>query len=195
MQYSLSIISLLFIAIFTMWWSTRGITPTSPSPTNTNNSIQEQVREQIDSTAQKARTEVKNAIEATSNTTSSNVLDMSEKGLTKVPMDIFDRTELESLNLSNNLFSGALPAEVRHLQNLKTLDLSGNKFTGVPAEIGQLKNLEVLNLANNFLTGLPNELGNLSSLKILKLSGNHYSEQDLTSIKKNLPTTTQIITQ
>lgn len=123
------------------------------------------------------------------------VLDLSGQGLTKAPAYVFGRTDIQKLDLSNNALDGALQAEVRHLQNLKVLDLSNNKFTGVPAEIGQLKNLEVLNLSNNQLTGLPYELGNLSKLKLLDVSGNAYSEADLSKIRASLPSSTVIKTQ
>lgn len=119
-------------------------------------------------------------------------LDLSGQGITKVPAYIFDRTEIQELNLSNNNIDGALQAEVRHLQDLKILNLSNNQFTGVPAEVGQLKSLEVLDLSNNKLTGLPYELGNLSNLKVLNLKGNNYSIQDLNIIKENLPASTVI---
>ncbi len=122
-------------------------------------------------------------------------LDLSGQGLTKVSGDVFKRTELIHLDLSHNNLTGALQAEVRHLQELQFLDLSNNKFTGVPAEVGQLKNLEILNLSNNQLTGLPYELGNLSKLRVLDISGNAYSTADLEVIKKSLPASTQIKTQ
>lgn len=124
---------------------------------------------------------------------SSKVLDLSGQGLTKAPSYIFDRTEIEELNLSNNALYGALQAEVRFLQNLKVLNLSNNNFTGVPAEVGRLGKLEVLNLSNNQLTGLPYEIGNLSNLKTLDLRGNAYSKMDLDRIKKSLPSSTQIL--
>jgi Leucine-rich repeat (LRR) protein len=123
------------------------------------------------------------------------VLDLSGKGLTKVPVSVFARTDIEELNLSNNALEGSLQAEVRHLKNLKVLNLKNNRFTGVPAEVGQLTNLEVLDLSNNLLTGLPYELGNLSKLRLLDISGNKYSEQDLAIIKKNLPASSIIKTQ
>ena len=132
----------------------------------------------------------------TTNTTVTRlVLNLSGQGLTKAPAYIFTRTDIEELDLSNNSLDGALQAEVRHLQNLRVLNLSNNKFTGVPAEVGQLKNLEVLDLSNNQLTGLPYELGNLSKLKLLDVSGNAYSEADLAKIQASLPSSTVIKTQ
>lgn len=118
--------------------------------------------------------------------TSAKILDLSNQSLKKVPIDTFNKIEIQELNVSNNSLEGSLQAEVRNLQNLIVLNLSNNNFTGVPAEIGQLKNLEVLNLSNNNLTGLPNELGNLSNLKVLNLKGNNYSTNDLNIIKQKL---------
>ena len=119
-------------------------------------------------------------------------LNLSSKGLIETPKYVFDRTDIETLDLSNNKLTGSLQAEIRFLQNLKVLDLSNNQFTGVPAEIGQLKNLEVLDLSNNRITGLPLELGNLSNLKVLNLKGNEYSKYDLGLIKEKLPALTVI---
>lgn len=124
-----------------------------------------------------------------------NVLNLSGQGLTKAPDYIFNQTNLEELNLSNNRIGQALQSQIQNLKNLKVLNLSNNNFTGVPAEVGQLRNLEILNLSNNQLTGLPNELGNLSKLKLLDLSGNNYSEMDLQKIKENLPSSTVIKTK
>jgi leucine-rich repeat protein SHOC2 len=82
---------------------------------------------------------------------------------------------------------------VRHLQQLRTLDLSDNQFTGVPAEVGQLRKLEVLDLSNNQLTGLPHELGNLQNLQVLDLRGNNISEYDLDVIRSGLPESVNIV--
>lgn len=115
-----------------------------------------------------------------------DTLDLSGEGLTKVPDNVFTKTALVELDLSKNNLSGSLQAEVRHLSNLRVLDLSDNNFTGVPAEIGQLSKLEVLDLSNNPLTGLPHEIGNLKNLKTLDLRGTDYSAQDLAVIQAGL---------
>jgi hypothetical protein len=121
-------------------------------------------------------------------------LDLSGQGLTRVPEYVFSRTDLTTLDLSNNKLTGALQAEVRKLANLRTLDLSNNDFTGVPAEVGQLSKLEMLDLSDNPLTGLPYELGNLSNLTTLDLRGTQYSTQYLAVIRAKLPATTKVIT-
>ena len=116
-------------------------------------------------------------------------LDLGKSGLNSVPSYVFDRTELEELILSDNHLTGALPAEIRRLRNLRVLDASGNEMTGVPAEIGQLSALQDLDLSENKLTGLPLELGNLRDLRRLDLRGNIRSKQDLDAIRANLKNT------
>jgi len=116
-------------------------------------------------------------------------LDLSGRGLTSIPSDVFSQIELVRLDLSDNRLTGAPQAEIRHLQKLQFLDLSGNDLTGLPAELGQLRTLEVLDVSDNQLTGLPLELGNLTQLRILDLSGNDYSKQDFDQIATKLPNT------
>lgn len=124
---------------------------------------------------------------------STKILDLSNKDLNALPKYVLDKTDLESLDISDNKFTGALPAEIRQLKNLKVLKASNNQMTGVPAEIGQLSKLELLDLSNNRLTGLPYELGNLKNLKTLILTGNNYSQQDLEVIRKGLTATNIIL--
>ena len=114
-------------------------------------------------------------------------LDLSHQSLSKLPRDVVSQRALERLDISSNDLRGALPAEIRHLGNLKVLIASNNRMTGVPAEIGQLSKLEVLDLSNNEITGLPHEIANLKNLKVLNVSGNHPSRHDLDIIQKALP--------
>ncbi len=124
---------------------------------------------------------------------SNTVLDLSNQGLTKVPEYIFNMTNLQELNISNNQLTGAIQSQIGQLKKLKVLNASNNLMTGVPAEVGQLTNLQILDLSNNQLTGLPNELANLKNLKIFNISGNNYSTQDLNGIIQKLPTSVNII--
>lgn len=129
------------------------------------------------------------------NPVQNTTLDLSNNGISKIPMQVFSETQLENLDVSNNKITGAIQSQIGNLKNLKVLNASNNLMTGVPAEIGQLQKLEILDLSNNKLTGLPNELGNLKNLKLLDLSGNNYSQSDFDGIKSKLPLTTQIITK
>lgn len=144
---------------------------------------------------------------------SSTVLDLSNKGLTTVTADIYNKTDTSQLILSNNniktlpsqigrmtnvvvfkidhnKLDGSLVGEIRQMSRLKELDVSYNNMTGVPAEIGQLSNLTTLNYSYNNLTGLPNELGNLkNNLRQLNLTGNPLSQTTLSKLKSELPNT------
>ena len=113
-------------------------------------------------------------------------LDLHGQGLRSIPQDIFKRTDLGELDLSQNSLTGSIPAEIRFLSKLEVLDLSNNAMAGLPAEIGQLTRLKTLDLSNNQLTGLPLELGQLTNLETLDLRGNKYSEVDLNKIRSML---------
>ena len=121
------------------------------------------------------------------------MLDLSGQGLKTISSSVFQMTDLEELDLSDNQLTGALPGEIRFLEKLRVLDVSGNAMTGVPAEIGQLSSLEELDLSDNQLTGLPLELGNLENLRVLDLSGNDVSSQDLEAIRARLENTNIIL--
>lgn len=56
--------------------------------------------------------------------------------------------------------------------NLRSIDLSGNKIRELPEFVGELICLKHFAFDNNLLTSLPKEIGNLSKLETLSLSNN-----------------------
>ncbi|BBI17918.1 leucine-rich repeat domain-containing protein [Neochlamydia sp. S13] len=98
-------------------------------------------------------------------------LDLSRAGLTYLPPEIGQLSELQTLSLNQNQLS-SLPAEVGQLSQLKGLDLNQNQLTSLPVEIGQLSQLQELYLNRNQLTSLPAEVGRLDQLQWLYLSQN-----------------------
>ncbi|XP_062028696.1 receptor-like protein EIX1 [Rosa rugosa] len=118
----------------------------------------------------------------------------------------FSTSLLKYVNLSSNLFSGALPSFPPTIQylilsenklsgplsslcatqapNFFLLDLSVNLLSGeLPNCWMQFPALELLNLGKNKFSGkLPISLGNLQLLWILRLHGNNFSGELLSSI-------------
>ncbi|MBW4429070.1 MAG: leucine-rich repeat domain-containing protein [Nostoc desertorum CM1-VF14] len=101
-------------------------------------------------------------------------LDLSDKGLTTLPPEIVQLTNLQTLDLSSNQLS-SLPPEIVQLTNLQTLDLRYNQLSSLPPKIGQLTNLQSLFLNTNQLSSLPPEIGQLTNLQSLFLSTNQLS--------------------
>ncbi len=98
-------------------------------------------------------------------------LDLSYQGLTTLPREFVQLTNLQSLNLSYNQLS-SLPTKIVQLTNLQSLNLSYNQLSSLPPEFGQLTNLQSLNLSYNQLSSLPPEFGQLTNLQSLNLSDN-----------------------
>lgn len=100
-------------------------------------------------------------------------------------------SQLKYLHLSNNKFSGTIPAKIgsvsgttKYLGNLLELSLDGNQLTGsgnpsissIPSNLANLNNLKTLNLHNNSLTGpILSHLGNLGNLERLRLDNNLFT--------------------
>lgn len=79
------------------------------------------------------------------------------------------------MDLNNNSLNGKIPASLRNLTNITSINLSLNKFTGlIPQELGDLIHLQILNLSHNGFKGpLPSQLSNCKSLLQFDASYNH----------------------
>ncbi|KAF7115075.1 hypothetical protein RHSIM_RhsimUnG0068600 [Rhododendron simsii] len=91
----------------------------------------------------------------------------------KFPPGFGNLTSLENFDASINYLHGDF-SELRSLSNLVTLQLVENKFSGkVPAEFGEFKKLVVLSLYTNELTGvLPLKLGLWAEFDYIDVSEN-----------------------
>lgn len=116
-------------------------------------------------------------------------LNLQNKGLTSLPAEIGNLTQLVKFDVSHNNLTGALPAEIGRLTKLQILNASDNKLTGIPAEIARLTNLQTIDFSNNGITDLPNEIYNLTQLKTLNLSNNPISQEKIDILKQKLPNT------
>jgi Leucine-rich repeat (LRR) protein len=112
------------------------------------------------------------------NLTNLEVLYLQNNQLTSVPPEIGKLTNLVSLYLLENQLT-SLPPEIGNLTNLEVLCLQNNQLTSVPPEIGKLTSLRDLELQNNQLTSVPPEIGNLTNLKILQLEHNQLTSLPL----------------
>ncbi|XWS24033.1 hypothetical protein CRYUN_Cryun28dG0066500 [Craigia yunnanensis] len=91
----------------------------------------------------------------------------------KLPVGLRNLTKLEYFDVSTNHLEGDI-SEVRYLTNLVSLQLFENNFTGeVPPELGEFKKLTNLSLYTNMLTGpLPQKLGSWAAFDYIDVSEN-----------------------
>jgi hypothetical protein len=111
-------------------------------------------------------------------------LDLSFKGINKIPGFITSLSGLKELNLSFN-YLNKLPKEIKELKNLRVLDLGYNRFTEVPSVIFDITNLEVLNFEANMLKKIPAHIAHLKELNDINLFANQISElpQEIVTLK------------
>ncbi|KAK7357358.1 hypothetical protein VNO80_16643 [Phaseolus coccineus] len=81
---------------------------------------------------------------------------------------------IETVNLSDNCFTGNLPRSLGNLSCLTNLDLHGNMLTGdIPLDLGYLMQLEYFDVSGNKLSGrIPDKLCGLVNLIYLDVSRN-----------------------
>ncbi len=106
------------------------------------------------------------------------VLDMSANGLTSLPSEITDLTNLTYLKLDKNRLM-SFPPEIGKLQSLTELSANGNKLISLPSEFGQLVNLQQLRIDVEDLRSPPEEVVNGGTASIMGyLSYVHASHKD-----------------
>jgi len=99
-------------------------------------------------------------------------IDLSNRRLTKFPMQILDIDGLTHLKLSNNQIT-EIPESINYLGCLQFLDLSNNQITSLPdTSFSKLHALRVLNLSNNRLLFFPKSILKLKRLEHLYLKNN-----------------------
>lgn len=102
-------------------------------------------------------------------------LNLSSLGLTELPPELFDLTNLRVLWLSDNQLH-SLPPEIGALRQLARLRLNRNQLAALPPEFGALTELRELWLHDNQLAALPDTFWQLSQLRTLVLNGNRLTE-------------------
>ncbi|XP_057726971.1 receptor-like protein 9DC3 [Arachis stenosperma] len=110
--------------------------------------------------------------------TSLSILDLSSCQFSgsQIPYSFSNLTQLTSLYLSENGFSGSIPSLLSNLPHLTHLDLSENAFTGsFPSFLSNLHHLVYLDLSGNKLSGqIPNVFDRLTNLQTLSLLHNNF---------------------
>uniref|UniRef100_A0A667WWS0 Leucine-rich repeat protein SHOC-2 n=1 Tax=Myripristis murdjan TaxID=586833 RepID=A0A667WWS0_9TELE len=124
----------------------------------------------------------------------SGQLNLSGRGLTEVPQDVYrlnldtpeeanqnlsfgasdrwwEQTDLTKLLLSSNQLT-VLSDDIRLLPGLTTLDLHDNQLSSLPSTLGELEQLQQLRLSHNKLSVLPVEVCTLKNLRSLTLQQN-----------------------
>ncbi|CAH1249880.1 LRRIQ4 [Branchiostoma lanceolatum] len=98
-------------------------------------------------------------------------IDLSGKGLTSVPAEVFDAKNVERLVLSDNRLT-SISEEIGQLQKLRDLKLDNNLLTQLPQAITTLPDLQHIDLSANRLKEIPDVVCSLLQLKTLYVGSN-----------------------
>ncbi|MEI7662074.1 MAG: leucine-rich repeat domain-containing protein [Bacteroidota bacterium] len=102
-------------------------------------------------------------------------LDLSGRGLKKLPAEIAAFKNLEYLNLNDNKIQ-RIDTIITGFKKLKQLYISGNQLDSLPERTGRLLNLEILVADSNKITILPKSLANLPRLRVFSLRSNNIKD-------------------
>lgn len=122
-----------------------------------------------------------------------SVLDLSSNQLDgTVLAELLSMPTLQELHLENNLLSGSIniSSPLFNQSNLQVLDLSQNRLSGYfPDQFGSLNGLKVLDIGrNNFSGSLPTSMSDMSTLSSLDISQNHFTGP----LPNNLPNSLEV---
>ncbi|KAG9149327.1 hypothetical protein Leryth_003292 [Lithospermum erythrorhizon] len=102
------------------------------------------------------------------------LLDLSSNHFSgSIPEELFEIQALEiALNLSSNGLTGIIPLQITSLRKLSVLDLSDNRLAGDLIALGGLENLVSLNVSYNNFTGYLPDNKLFRQLTAIELTGN-----------------------
>ena len=105
----------------------------------------------------------------------SKELNLSDHGLTAIPIEVFQLKVLKTLDLCRNQIV-KIPYAITQLQNLTRLSLESNQIVKIPDSITQLQNLTRLSLESNQIVKIPDSITQLQNLTRLSLENNQIVE-------------------
>ena len=101
-------------------------------------------------------------------------INLSGLGLTEIPAEVFQHTNLNKLVLSRNAIT-RIPKEIAKLKKLEVLDLTYNELDSLPAPVFKLPKLRVLAVGHNRIKKFPAQMVG-SSIEELIADHNHIRE-------------------
>lgn len=99
------------------------------------------------------------------------VLNLSDNGLTSVPIEVTKISSLQRLDLRGNQLT-VIPDAISSLSDLQTLLLTDNQLTSLPVLFSSLSKLKTLNLGSNQIESFPEEIFELRDLETLFIGRN-----------------------
>jgi len=106
--------------------------------------------------------------------TGATKLDISSLGLTAIPDEVAQLSQLEVLDLDRNQIT-AIPESIARLTNLKVLTLNANEISLIPDSIGRLSQLQKLSFWDNNIRTIPESIAQLLRLQSISLTRNKIS--------------------